>query len=241
MRLPHLILLLLMAVICTDAMAQRKGGPSQYTRDRFGFNNTRMSRSKAKIVCPIFENTGYPYQGIGIKVGDPFALTYKFYPNKKWAVVVDLGKSASGLYNRYYQQVFQDYTKPDTIQTGQSIKYLAHKVKSDVVGEMRILRHFDASKISNGLQAYIGVGVEFRSLQINYQFFTSDDNQNRQDELGEISRSRFTQGLQGTIGIEYSYFSLPISAFMELDLYVDTMRDPGWRRMQGGAGLRYVF
>jgi hypothetical protein len=224
------------------ALAQRTGNKSsQYTRDRYGFNNTRMSRSKAKIVCPVFENTGYPYQGIGIKLGDPFAITYKLYPNKKWAFTLDFGKSASGLYNRYYRDLFADYLNTDTIQNGQRVDYLAHKVKSDLVAEFRILRHFDASRISKGLQAYAGIGVELRSLQIRYQFFESDDNVNSQNELGEISRSRFTQGVQGTLGIEYSYFTLPVSAFMELDFFMDTMRDPGWRRVQGGVGLRYVF
>ncbi len=40
----------------------------------------KVSHNKARIVCPIFEESQYPYQGIGFKVGDPFALTYNFIP-----------------------------------------------------------------------------------------------------------------------------------------------------------------
>jgi hypothetical protein len=238
---PAFFLLLLVSASFVVEAQRSRNKTSQYTRDRFGFNNTKVSRSKAKIVCPIFENTGYPYHGIGIKLGDPFAATYKFYLNKKWAMAIDFGKSASGLYNRYYRELFADYTNEDTIQNGQSIEYLTHKVKSDLVGEVKLLRHFDASKVSAGLQFYVGVGVEFRSLGIEYQFFESDENVSNQNQLGKITRSRYTHGIQGTIGIEYSYFSLPISAFMELDMYTDVLRDPGWRKVQGGVGLRYVF
>ncbi|MFN7602231.1 MAG: hypothetical protein ACK5R0_12635, partial [Bacteroidota bacterium] len=63
----------------------------------------KVSRGKALIMCPIFEESKYPYQGIGFKVGDPFAFTYKFYPTKHWAFAVDAGKAASGLYNKYYR------------------------------------------------------------------------------------------------------------------------------------------
>ena len=65
------------------------------------FRQPVVSRNKAKIMCPIFETSQYPYQGIGFKMGDPLALTYKFYPNKNWAFAADGGKAASGLCNRY--------------------------------------------------------------------------------------------------------------------------------------------
>jgi hypothetical protein len=34
---------------------------------------------------------------------------------------------------------------------------------------------------------------------------------------------------------------MPISAFMEMELYTDIKIDPGWEKVQGGVGLRYVF
>jgi hypothetical protein len=48
-------------------------------------------------------------------------------------------------------------------------------------------------------------------------------------------------GPQVAVGIEYSYFSIPISAFMELEYFTDIQADPGWTRLEGGVGLRYVF
>jgi hypothetical protein len=230
--------ILVCLLLTTGVLCAQKRGKSFYTKTRYNSNSTKMSRSKSKIVCPIFEDTGYPYQGLGIKLGDPFAITYKYYPNKHWGVVVDFGRSASGLYSRYYSEMFTDYTNPDTIDIGESVKYYSHKVKSDWVGELKLLYHIDAEKVSPGLQAYAGLGWEFRSLAINYDYQVQNGPEN---QINSLDRNRFTQGINATIGIEYSYFKLPISAFMELEYYIDVMKDPGWRKLQGGAGLRYVF
>lgn len=227
-----------LAVGLTHAQKVHHGGKTVHTKSRYNYNVIKMSRAKSKIVCPIFEDTGYPYQGLGFKLGDPFAMTYKYYPNKHWGVAVDFGRSASGLYSRYYSELFTDYTNPDTIDVGESVTYYSHKVKSDWVGEIKLLYHMDAEKISPGLQVYVGLGWEVRSLVINYDFQVQNGTEN---QINSIDRNRFTQGINGVMGIEYSYFKLPISAFMELEYYVDLMKDPGWRKLQGGAGLRYVF
>jgi hypothetical protein len=42
-------------------------------------------------------------------------------------------------------------------------------------------------------------------------------------------------------GIEYAYFQLPLSAFMEVEFFTDVQADPGWQRFEGGVGLRYIF
>jgi hypothetical protein len=234
MRLTKTILLVLscLFLVAESTLAQKRSGRSR------NYNVPRVSRAKSKIVCPIFEDNGYPYQGLGFKLGDPFAVTYKYYPNKHWGVVVDFGKSASGLYSRYYSQMFADYTNPDTIDVGESVSYYSHKVKSDWVGELKLLYHINAEKVSSGLQAYAGLGWEARSLSITYDYQVKNGIEN---QISRLDRNRFTQGINVTIGIEYSYFKLPISAFMELEYYIDVMKDPGWRKLQGGAGLRYVF
>ena len=45
--------------------------------NRSSYNAIRIPKSKRAIVCPIFDESGYPYTGLGIKLGDPFALTAK--------------------------------------------------------------------------------------------------------------------------------------------------------------------
>ncbi|MFZ6014647.1 MAG: hypothetical protein ACOYXT_30180 [Bacteroidota bacterium] len=225
------------------AEAQRSNnGRSSYTRSRHNYTAPRVRGNKAKIICPIFESSKYPYHGFGVKLGDPFAMTYKFYPNKRFSFAVDFGKAASGLYNRYYREKFDEYvaSESDTFSTTEaSVDYLTHKVKSDLVGEVKFLYHLDAKKVSPGLQIYVGAGWEWKNTALRYDYLF--DNGQNENQFGRFERSRFTMGPQIVVGIEYAYFQIPISAFMELEYFTDIQADPGWQNLEGGVGLRYIF
>ena len=190
-------------------------------------------------MCPIFHESKYPYQAIGLKFGDPFAATYKFYPNKSWAFAADVGKVASGLYNKYYRSVFTSYL-PDTLSSEQSITYLTHKANTDWLIEAKFLYQWDAEKISKGLQLYAGLGWQWRATSLTYDYLY-EDGQTLDSKFGKFTEKRFTYGPVVILGFEYSYFSLPISAFIEIEGYTDALIDPGYKRFQGGVGLRYVF
>jgi hypothetical protein len=237
----YLISLTCLLFLSLSLYAQRPNtGKSSYTRTRHNHHAPRVRGIKAKIICPIFENSKYPYHGIGLKLGDPFALTYKFYANKNFAVVLDLGKTASGLYNRYYRGKFAQYAEADTFATREaSLEYLTHKVKSDLVGEAKFLYHIDAKKISTGLQLYVGGGWEWKNTRLQYDYLYSDGFD--ENEFGRFHRNRLTMGPQLVLGIEYAYFQIPISAFMELEYFTDIQLDPGWQHFEGGIGLRYIF
>jgi len=207
-----------------------------------GYRVHTVSRAKAKIMCPIFENSQYPYQGIGIKLGDPFALTYKYYPSKHWAFAVDAGKAASGLYNKYYRGLFNGYL-PDSLSEGESIKYLAHKAVTDWHIETKFLYQWDAEKLAKGLQCYVGAGWQWKSTKLEYDYNYVEDTSDPTalGKFGKFSENRFTYGPVLLTGMEYSYFSIPISAFIEVEWFTDVLLDPGYQRFQGGIGLRYVF
>ncbi len=213
---------------------------SQYSKSKKvgSFNRPNMSRSKAKVICPVFETSQYPYQAIGFKLGDPFALSYKFYPNKKWAFAADGGKAASGLYNKYYRNAFNTYS-PDSLEGLETVKYLAHKATSDWFLEAKFLYQWDAEKLSKGLQLYAGLGWQWRNTKLTYDYLYEDGN--FESRFGKFSETRFTYGPVAVLGFEYSYFSLPISAFIEIEWFTDVLLDPGYQRFQGGVGIRYVF
>lgn len=237
MRLAQCLLTVsIFCLVAADSLGQMKHSPrsSTYSVPRVGVN-------KARIICPIFETSRYPYQGIGFKLGDPFALAYKFYPNKHFSFAVDAGKAASGLYNKYYREAFNTYL-PDTLNSDQSISYLAHKAVSDWFLETKFLYQWDAEKISKGLQLYAGAGWQWRNTELEYDY-TFNDRSNNQDDgkFGKFTETRFTYGPVFLVGFEYSYFSLPLSAFIEVEWFVDALIDPGYQRFQGGVGLRYVF
>jgi hypothetical protein len=228
----------LIAFECVQAQRSKK-----VTKSRYHFSTPKIRGNKAKIICPTFDKSKYPFHGLGFKLGDPFALTYKYYPNKRFSFAADLGKSASGLYNRYFREKFNLYVLEEAPPSGdQSLVYLTHRVKSDLIGELKVLCHVDFMKISEGLQGYAGAGWEFRrtQLQYDYQYVQANDAP-MEDPFGTFERSRMTIGPQVVVGIEYAYFRIPISAFMEIEYFTDVQADPGWQRFEGGAGLRYIF
>jgi len=247
MRFKKALILLVLGLVALQGVAQQRKRSSTkksfYTQSRFN-NAARVRGAKAKVVCPVFQDSKYPYSGIGFKLGDPFALTYKFYANKHFAIAADLGKAASSLYSRYFREKFDSYVRTDTFSTAEaSVSYLTHKLKSDWVGEIKFLYHIDIKKVSPGLQAYLGAGWAFKQskIQYDYLFNSSTNGIDQTNEFGRFDRTHTTMGPMAVVGIEYAYFSIPISAFMELEYFSDVQADPGRTRVMGGAGLRYIF
>jgi hypothetical protein len=228
------IVVLLLFVVIQQSNGQRSiYNGKKLPPQRSNYNAIRIPKSKS-FICPVFDESSYPYTGIGVKVGDPFALTFKFYISKNFAVVADFGKSASALYSQYYTDIFDNYF-PDPDDT---LTYFSHKVVQDWVGEFKLIYQIDASALSPGLWFYTGVGVEARDLKIDYQYST---NAPLPPQTRTVQRKRNTQGVEAVIGVEYANFKFPISTFLELEYYYDLAKDPGWTKLQGGVGLRYIF
>jgi hypothetical protein len=233
MRLPKLLVFLVFLAASVGSHAQQRKSPLSAK-----FRTNKFSLSQKRIACPVFEESQYPYQGLGFKLGDPFALTYKFYPSKHWAFAADVGRAASGLYNKYYRSLYDTYVQTDTLTADESIQYLAHKATVDWFLEAKFLYQWNADVISKGLQCYIGAGWQWRNTTLRYDYnvdsFTDP-------KFGKFTETRLTYGPTGILGFEYSYFSLPLSAFIEIEYFTDVLLDPGYGRFQGGVGLRYVF
>ncbi len=222
-------------------MTQFAQAQSRNSGSRYSMGHKASSRpSKASISCPIFNEKLYPYQGIGFKLGDPFALTYKFYASKSIAFAIDAGKTASGLYNEYYRNAFTNYM-PDSLTNTENIQYLSHKVTSNVFLEGKFLYQWEASKISKGLHLYAGAGWQWRSANIKYDYLYSDTSGSGVSYIGSLTENRFTYGPVVLLGFEYANFSIPVSAFIVIEWFSDVALDPGYSRFQGGVGLRYVF
>ncbi len=243
LRMIRYIFIISLCLIMTEAdlfgQNRNKRRPTATSSHRGRFKQINISRAKARVVCPIFEDSQYPYHGIGIKVGDPFAFTYKFYAAKNFAIAIDGGKASSGLYSGYHRDNFENLIDRDTLGFNQDIGYLGHVVKKEWVLEAKALYQKDASKVLKGLQWYAGAGWQWRDTKIQYEYLLEinfDEN-----EINVINESYLTMGPVLVLGIEYSYFTIPVSAFMEIEWYTDVVQDPGWQRFQGGVGLRLIF
>ncbi|HMP98334.1 MAG TPA: hypothetical protein PKC24_01045 [Cyclobacteriaceae bacterium] len=231
----YLQTLLLLFVLSTPALAQQK---SWLTKYRYSTYISAYSNRKG-LKCPINFSSEYPLHGIGVKLGDPAALTYKFYPNENIAFVLDFGRSASTLYTRYYRGKFDEYTDLITVDDNEELSYLSHESRADLFTEFKVLYSIDASAIANGLRIYSGIGWQWRFTGLTYNYVITDATLVNQFRSLDVNRN--TSGPVLSLGFEYAYFDMPISAFMEIQLYYDTVIDPGWIRPQGGIGIRYIF
>jgi hypothetical protein len=229
----HILVVIGCLWMTQDVYCQTNNPRSRYA------TSAKSRPNKSSVVCPIFNEKLYPYQGIGIKLGDPFALTYKFYASKNLAFAIDAGKTASGLYNEYYRNAFIDYL-PDSLSDSESIQHLSQKITSNIFLEGKFLYQWDADEISNGLHLYAGAGWQWRNADVNYEYLYSDQ-LSGVSNTGMVAVNRFTYGPVLILGFEYAYFSIPISAFIEIEWFSDVALDPGYSRFQGGVGLRYVF
>ncbi len=191
---------------------------------------------KMAVICPIFHVSEYPYQGIGLKIGDPFAITYKFYATEHIALGIDFGKAASGLYSNLFRDEFNEIPDTDTTE----LVYQAHTVLNHAVFSGRVFYYIEGPKSLDGLSAYVGVGWQVQFIDVEYAYLAVDkDPPNLAKTQNPLRVSFQPMGPDVTLGIEYAYFSLPVSAFLEGNYFIDLQHN--WQRFQGGIGLRYVF
>jgi len=196
----------------------------------------RKNQKMAQI-CPIFHLSEYPYQGIGFKVGDPFTITYKFYATEHIAFGVDVGSAASGLYSNLFRDMFKDVESPPD----STFLYRGHKVLNQNVFAAQIFYYKEGPKAIKGLDIYFGIGWEIQFVDVRYDYLIVENSppNNAKNGKDPITMSFQPMGPIGTFGLEYAYFSLPITVFLEGSLFYDTQ--VSWRRFQGGIGIRYVF
>lgn len=209
----------------TKSLNQLYGKPHQPAR----FSNNK----KMKQICPGFVPNEFPYQGIGIKIGDPFAVTYKLYVSSHLAVGIDAGLGAHGLYKERYGSLFNNFPESDTIE------YFNHTVDKDTYVAARVSYYNQAPAFLKGIDYYVSFGWQFRYVNITYGY--NEEIGLSETIFGTFSKQIDYMGPEFGIGVEYSYFDLPLSAFFELYGMYDIINKPEYFKIQGGVGLRYIF
>jgi hypothetical protein len=222
--------------ICAPSLGQHSDLTRKNAKIR-NYSSVKFKKNrKMAAICPIFHLSEYPYQGIGFQIGDPFAITYKFYASEKFAFGIDFGTAASGLYSNLFREEFERF--PDTDST--VLIYEGHKVINQNVFSARAFYYIKGPRAVKGLNAYVGAGWEVQFVDVEYAYVEVEtDPPNLARSRPPVKLSMQPMGPQVTLGLEYAYFSLPVSAFLEGSGFFDIVE--GWRRFQGGIGLRYVF
>lgn len=168
--------------------------------------------------------------GVGLRLGDPAGITVKKY-NGGNAWEFNLGKSSRWGYN--YGNSFYRYSKYDDKD---NYRYAGYYVGFSTALQV----HYLWQKPINGAQGlsfYYGGGAQIRFTPVTYRYYYSEDWWSiREDRVTNIDL-----GLDGTLGLEYTFSNAPVSMFLDATLFMEVVDAPFLFSGQGGIGVRYNF
>ena len=169
-------------------------------------------------------------QGLGVRIGDPLALTYKMYLPSQTAVEFTVGSTSRNRHQAYYRDKF------DRINDFDGFRYSNHNVNYTFVLQGRYLVHYAfPANVEGRLDWYWGLGGQMRISSLDYSFFDESET------LRTESRNNFDLGPEGILGVEYELQDYPIVGFSEVSLLAEIVDQPLRLRIFGAVGIRYAF
>lgn len=174
-------------------------------------------------------------RGAGLRLGEPFSLTYKDFIDDFLSFEVMLGSSGA---NRgdYYQKAFTN-NPPSS-----NAYYVSNSASRGATINFRLALHEDITdmfEIEQGyLLGYAGAGIQLRTNKVNYAYDAIDGSGNSRRLIDQ--RTNLDLGPEAFGGAEYYFDETPISVFAEIGLFIELI-DRINMRGQGGIGVRYLF
>ena len=171
-------------------------------------------------------------RGAGIRLGEPFSLTYKDFIEDYLSYEIMVGSGGTNGAN-YYQKSFEN-NPPSS-----DAFFLSNSASRGINLNFRMALHEDITEtfeITTGyLLGYAGAGVQFRTTRVSYAY---------QPGLSRVilseDRTNVDIGPEVFAGAEYYFNDLPISVFAEVGVFLELI-DRINLRGQGGIGVRYLF
>ncbi len=185
------------------------------------------------FLCPLFGLA--QERGAGVRLGEPFALTYKDFIEDYLSYEVMLGGGGVNS-SDYYRKDFESNPPAS------NAFYLGHSANRGVSVNFRMALHEDITdlfEITQGyLLGYAGAGVQIRTTHVDYSYVLNSSSPNQPVLLEE--RTNLDLGPEAFAGAEYYFDETPISIFVEAGLFLELI-DRINIKGQGGIGIRYLF
>jgi hypothetical protein len=193
---------------------------------------------KILLVLLVLPNLGFAQErGAGIRLGEPFSLTYKDFIEDYLSFEVMVGSgSVNGL--EYYKRSFEN-NLPSS-----NAFYLNHSASRGIALNFRMALHEDITdmfEITEGyLLGYAGVGAQLRTTNVNYAYFQQNNPGTPAQATQSIRRTNVDFGPEAFVGAEYYFDEAPISVFAEVGMFLELIDRINFKG-QGGIGIRYLF
>lgn len=174
--------------------------------------------------------------GIGLRAGDPAGLTIKKYSgNNAWEL--NIGRTA--YWGRYsYYDAFYDYRAYELYR---KVEFKDYWVDRALGIQLRYLWQKDLNLDGlSGLQWYYGLGGQIKSVAVKYHYKYEDQWGNKYDNFYSTA-NYINLGIDGIIGLEYTFQEIPLSIFTDINLFLEVYRSLFNIHPQGGLGIRYNF
>jgi hypothetical protein len=175
-------------------------------------------------------------QAIGLRVGDPFGISYKIYKSDSRAIEFIGGASGSNWHTTYYRKSF------DRISKFNNALYDGHRVDYSLAFSARYLFQKSISPDVDGFKWYYGAGLHMRFASVEYKYI--DRSQAGNPFLADRffdNHNNFDVGPEGVIGMEYTLYDAPLTLFMETSLFGEIVDNPLSFRFFGAIGIRFNF
>jgi hypothetical protein len=179
------------------------------------------------------QTRNFKNQSIGVRLGEPFGLTYKNYLTRSSSFELGLGTGSTGWNGNYYQRSFDNKGRYN------GYAYTSHSVDNTLYFQARYLRNYQVpvEGVEGRFDWYWGIGGMLKVARINYYY---------QNELPPFpgytdSRTDIDIGPEGILGAEYRFEDLPITLFAEVSLMLEVADQFGSLRGFFGTGARYNF
>lgn len=179
--------------------------------------------------------------GVGIRLGDLSGITVKKHMEGK-ALELSIGRTHM-FPGRYYEKHF-DYWYKDKKYGYDDFRYIGYTNSTPIGIQFHYLIQKGIGQVLNestsGLEWYYGFGGQLRYQTYTYRYWYKYPGTDWIEENGE-QVTDIDLGIDGVLGLEYTFSKAPISVFLDVTLFMEVIDNPFLFWGQGGLGARYRF
>jgi hypothetical protein len=180
---------------------------------------------------------------VGLRLGDPSGLTLKKYlGDNAWQLNVGRSRWFQG--DVWYGDRFGDWYGDNRLNFSR-YEYLGYKRSFPLAVQLHYLFNNEITEWDldgeGRLFWYYGFGAQlnYQSYVYDYRYKVAGDPRWFYDDSGRVYD--IDLGLDVVIGAEFIFSEIPLSVFVEMNLFLEAIDDPFFIRGQGGIGGRYHF